>query len=185
MIFPETELDISYYGLESLLGDELSDELLVDVLKGVCERYTEKMAADAQREEAEHETAHGFGCRCLGPMAILRMRMRNGCPMERYAHELLLANGRANALKMMLGQNPPNFYERVKPELIAKYDCDTIAAYVYSDNYLMQFDRRESALEKFYKMCVSTGANKCRDALKKSFRTLTSRYDRQIAAGSA
>lgn len=181
MIFPETELDISYYGLESLLGDELSDELLVDVLKGVCERYTEKMAADAQREEAEH----GSRCRCAGPMMMFRMQMRKGCPMERYAHELLLANGRANALKMMLGQNPPNFYERVKPELIAKYDCDTIAAYVYSDNYLMQFDRRESALEKFYKMCVSTGANKCRDALKKSFRTLTSRYDRQIAAGSA
>jgi hypothetical protein len=182
MIFPETDIDISEYALESLLSDELSDDALVDVLKTVCERYKDKKMEELRREKAEHDANHGSLCRCANPMTIFHIQAREGCPMEHYAHELLIANGRDGALKLMLGQNPPSFYERIKPELIAKYDSAEVASYVYSDNYLMQFDRHGSSLEKFYKMCKSEGATKCVDALKKRFRTLTSRYERQMVA---
>lgn len=102
--------------------------------------------------------------------------------MERYLYEVLLANGLDDSLKTMLGPNPPQFCERVPPALIAKYDRGEVARYIYSDNYLMQFDRHGSALEIFYKECRNANATQCINELKKSFRTLTTRYERALQA---
>lgn len=183
---PETSHDFSSYALPAIFDAGLSADALVQKLLVVIDAYYNDRRAEALAKQVEHDNGpHGGMCRCLGPLRMFEMHMRrDSSPMEQYLYEVLLANGLDDALKKMLGSPSTQFYERVSPKLIAKYDRGEVARFIYSDNYLMQFDRRDSPLEQFYKICREENANACLSELKKRFRTLTTRYERALQSAA-